>query len=89
MQRFVILVRILAFFGYRYLPPLTERDVLVLVETKGMYVEKLPKVEGLKSAFRVLRNFDDFILKDDKKAEIEGRVGIIFIFKNLIFSCWR
>ena len=75
MQRFGLLVVALAYLGYRYLPPYKEKNVLVLVETKGMYIDSLPKVEGLKGAFRVLTNFDDVILKGDKNEKIEGRVG--------------
>ena len=79
MQRLAIFIVAIAYFSYKFLPPLTANNALVLVETKGLYIEELPKVQGLKAAFRVLQNFDDLILQDDKKERIERRVKAVYI----------
>ena len=50
--------------------------MLVLVETKGLYGDELPKIKGLKAAFRVLQNLDASILKDGKTAKVESRVSL-------------
>ena len=76
MSRIAIFLVFAAYFAFRFLPPLSEKNVLVLVETQGLYVDKLSKVLGLKAAFRVFKNFDDSILGEDMKVKIESRVRI-------------
>ena len=80
MARLAIFVVAIAYFGYKFLPPLTGNNALVLVETKGLYIEELPKVQGIKVAFRVLKNFDDLILQDDNREGIEKRVNYIYTY---------
>ena len=73
---FEFLIVILSFFIFKWLPPLTERNVLVLVKTRGIYIDKLPDVQGLKVAFRTLENLDDIIIKDVTKGEDHEKVNI-------------
>ena len=75
MAKFAIFVVAIAYLSYKFLPPLRVRNALVLVETQGLYVEELPKLQGLTAAFRVLKNFDDFIFEDSNKDNIEKRVN--------------
>ena len=77
MQRSAIILLGIAYFGYKYLPSREEKNVLALVETKGLYSDELPKIKGLKAAFRVLENLDDSILNDDKKEKVESRVSLM------------
>ena len=84
MQRSAIILLGIAYFGYKYLPSREEKNVLVLVETKGLYGDELPKIKGLKAAFRVLQNLDASILKDGKTAKVESRVSLMGTY--LFFS---
>ena len=77
MAKFAIFVVAIAYLCYKFLPPLRVRNALVLVETQGLYVEELPKLQGLKAAFRVLKNFDDFIFEDSNQDNIEKRVKYV------------
>ena len=77
MARLAIFVLFAAYFAYKFLPPIQEKNALVLVETQGLYIDKLSGVSGLKAAFRVLKNFDDSILDVEKKGIVEKRVDTI------------
>ena len=66
---------IIAFLVYRWLPPLKERNVLVLVETTGAYGDKLPGVKGLKHAFHIIEQFDVHLEKDQTEGNVETKVG--------------
>ena len=74
MARLAIFIVAVAWFGLRYLPPITERNVLVLVETKGLYMDALSNITGLKAAFQVRKNLDEYVLEDNKQEKIEKRV---------------
>ena len=77
MVRFAIFTLFAAYIAYKVLPPIQEKNALVLVETQGLYIDKLSGVSGLKAAFRVLKNFDDSILDVEKKSVVEKRVDTI------------
>ena len=62
MRNFAIFVVFCAYFGYKYLPPRKEKNVLVLAKTQELYdqeYDEISKIKGLKAAFRVLENLDD------------------------------
>ena len=77
MVRFAIFTLFAAYIAYKFLPPIQEKNALVLVETQGLYIDKLSAVSGLKAAFRILKTFDDSILDVEKKNVVEKRVDII------------
>ena len=77
MVRLAIFALFVAYAAYKFLPPIQEKNALVLVETQGLYIDKLSGVSGLKAAFRVLKNFDDSILDVEKKSVVEKRVDTI------------
>ena len=74
MAKVAIFIVAIAYFCYKFLPPLQERNVLVLVETQGTYIDSLSKIKGLKAAFQVCKNFDGLVFGDDKREKIEKRV---------------
>ena len=74
MVRLAIFALFAAYIAYKFLPPIQEKNALVLVETQGLYIDKLSSVSGLKAAFRVLKNFDDSILDVEKNSVVEKRV---------------
>ena len=86
MARWIFVVAI-AYFSLRYLPPLSERNVLVMVETQGLYIDSLSNITGLKAAFQVRKNFDEYVLGDKKREEIEKRVRYLNVikFKLILF----
>ena len=87
MARLAIFVVAVAYLCYKFLPPLKVNNALVLVETQGLYVEDLPKLQGLTAAFRVLKNFDDLVLEDDKKEGVAKRVKAAkFIYIDIYFD---
>ena len=77
MVRFAIFTLFATYIAYKVIPPIQEKNALVLVETQGLYIDKLSGVSGLKAAFRVLKNFDDSILGVENKSVVEKRVGNI------------
>ena len=88
MSKYVLLVGLLAVVGYRWLPPLRQKNVLVLVETKGMYSDKLHQVKGLKAAFRIIENMDGHMAEAGKKEETEAKVNSSSIKKYVsIIDC--
>ena len=74
MSKFVWVALIIAFLTYRWIPPLKERNVLVLVETSGTYGDKLPEVRGLKAAFHIIEKFDVKVAKDQTAGNVETKV---------------
>lgn len=74
MAKLAIFIVAIAYFSYKFLPPFQERNVLVLVETQGTYIDSLSKITGLKAAFQVRKNFDGLVFGDDKREKIEKRV---------------
>ena len=80
MAKFAIFIVALAWFSFRFFPTISEKNVLVLVETKGLYLDSLSNITGLKAAFQVRKNFDDLFLGADKLEKIEERVCKIFKF---------
>jgi len=83
MARWIFVVAI-AYFSLRYLPPLSERNVLVMVETQGLYIDSLSNITGLKAAFQVRKSFDEYVLGDKKREEIEKRkkFNLIMVFEH-------
>ena len=80
MARWIFVVAI-AYFSLRYLPPWSERNVLVMVETQGLYIDSLSNITGLKAAFQVRKSFDEYVLGDKKREEIEKRVRYLNVIK--------
>ena len=80
MAKLAIFIVALAWFSFRFFPTISEKNVLVLVETKGLYLDSLSNITGLKAAFQVRKNFDDLVLGADKLEKLEERVCKIFKF---------
>ena len=80
MARWIFVIAI-AYFSLRYLPPWSERNVLVMVETQGLYIDSLSNITGLKAAFQVRKSYDEYVLGDQKREEIEKRVCYLNVIK--------
>ena len=74
MRRFTFFIAAIAYFFYKFLSPTQERNILVLVETQGVYTNSIPQLSGLKTAFKVVTNVDHYIFGDDMRLNIEKRV---------------
>ena len=74
MRTLTFFIAAIAYFFYKFLPPTQERNILVLVETQGVYIDSLSQLTGLKTAFKVVTNVDYYIFGDDMRVNIEKRV---------------
>ena len=59
MENYMLTGIVLALVVYRYFP-ITEDNLLVLVDSKTEDVELLREIHGLKSAFKIERNLESY-----------------------------
>ena len=66
---FVVFVAVIVYQWY----PVTEHNILVLVNSNTFDVSKLAQVKNLKAVFKIDRNIDDH-MKRNSPSELEARV---------------
>jgi hypothetical protein len=71
---FVVFVGVIVYQWY----PVTEHNILVLVNTNTFDVSKLAQVKNLKTAFKIDTNIDDH-MKKNSPSELEARVNFTTI----------
>ena len=65
--------------------PVTEHNILVLVNSNTFEVSKLAQVKNLKAAFKIDRNIDSH-MKINSASELEARVRLSLLFPEVFLG---